>query len=135
MPAAEISAQDLADDLFAQTDVEETGAEAEDEPTVAAIPERSLKRRFKAATGTTLIGYVQNLRVEEAKRRLESELVSFEEIAADLGYENLAFFRRLFKRATGLTPSQYRRMFRPFVDAGGSVPSEMTVETHTQHPK
>jgi hypothetical protein len=40
MPAAEMSAQDLADDLFAQADVEETGAEAEEEPTVAAIPER-----------------------------------------------------------------------------------------------
>jgi transcriptional regulator GlxA family with amidase domain len=102
---------------------------------MAGIPERSLKRRFKTATGTTLIGYVQNVRVEEAKRRLESELVSFEEIAADLGYENLAFFRRLFKRATGLTPSQYRRMFRPFVDADGSIASEMAAETRTQHLK
>ena len=76
---------------------------------------RSKKRWFKAATGTTLIGYVQNLRVEEAKRRLESEDVGFETIAADLGYENLAFFRRLFKRTTGLTPGQYRRMFRPLM--------------------
>lgn len=84
---------------------------------VAGIPERSLKRRFKAATGTTLIGYVQNLRVEEAKRRLETEPVSFEEISAALGYENLAFFRRLFKRTTGLTPGAYRRMFRPFIGA------------------
>lgn len=82
---------------------------------VSGIPERSVKRRFKAATGTTLIGYVQNLRVEEAKRRLESEDVGFETIAADLGYENLAFFRRLFKRTTGLTPGQYRKMFRPLM--------------------
>ncbi len=86
---------------------------------VAGIPERSLKRRFKAATGATLIGYVQNLRVEEAKRQLETQPASFEEISADLGYENLAFFRRLFKRATGLTPGAYRRMFRPFIDAQG----------------
>ncbi len=82
---------------------------------IAGIPERSVKRRFKAATGSTLIAYVQNLRVEEAKRQLESSDASFEEIAADLGYENLAFFRRLFKRSTGLTPGQYRRMFRPFM--------------------
>jgi transcriptional regulator GlxA family with amidase domain len=89
---------------------------------MASIPERTLKRRFKAATGTTLIGYIQNQRVEEAKRRLESEDVSFEEIAAGLGYENLAFFRRLFKRSTGLTPGQYRRMFRPFLEGTASAP-------------
>ena len=35
-----------------------------------------------------------------------------------VGYENPAFFRRLFKRCTGLTPGQYRRMFRPFAAAG-----------------
>jgi len=37
----------------------------------ANIPERTLKRRFKAATGTTLIEYLQNLRIEEAKRLLD----------------------------------------------------------------
>lgn len=77
------------------------------------IPERSLKRRFKAATGSALIDYVQNLRVEEAKRLLETGDLAFDEIAAGLGYENPAFARRLFKRLTGLTPGQYRRMFKP----------------------
>jgi transcriptional regulator GlxA family with amidase domain len=81
------------------------------------IPERSLKRRFKAATGSTLIGQVQNLRIEEAKRILESGGRSFEDIAAEVGYENPAFFRRLFKRGTGLTPGQYRRLFRPILTA------------------
>lgn len=75
------------------------------------IAERSLKRRFKSATGTTLIGYVQKLRIEEAKRLLETGSDSSDEIAAAIGYENFAFFRRLFKRSTGLTPGQYRRMF------------------------
>jgi transcriptional regulator GlxA family with amidase domain len=83
----------------------------------SGIPERSLKRRFKAATGSTLMDYVQNLRVEEAKRKLESGSSPFEEIAAEVGYENQAFFRRLFKRSTGLTPGEYRRMFRPFSTA------------------
>jgi len=77
------------------------------------IPERSLKRRFRAATGTTLIGHVQNLRMEEAKRLLEGAGLSADEIAAAVGYDNPAFFRRLFRRSTGLTPSAYRRMFRP----------------------
>lgn len=80
------------------------------------VPERSLKRRFKMATGSTLIGYVQNLRVEEAKRLLETKPDAFDDISASLGYENFAFFRRLFKRSTGLTPGQYRRMFSAFAD-------------------
>ena len=81
------------------------------------IPERSLKRRFAAATGSTVIGYMQNLRIEEAKRLLESGDLSFDDIAAAVGYENSAFFRELFKRCTGLTAGSYRRMFRPIYDA------------------
>lgn len=84
----------------------------------SGIPERSLKRRFKAATGATLIGYVQNLRVEEAKRLLETGDMPFDDITCEVGYENPAFFRRLFKRATGLSPAAYRRMFRPISTAG-----------------
>jgi transcriptional regulator GlxA family with amidase domain len=81
----------------------------------ARLPERTLKRRFKSATGSTLIDYVQNLRVDEAKRLLETEATPFDEISAQVGYENPGFFRRLFRRRTGLTPGQYRRMFRPFL--------------------
>lgn len=84
------------------------------------IPERSLKRRFKAATGTTLIEHVQNLRIEKAKRLLETGGQSADEIAAVVGYDNPAFFRRLFKRSTGLTPGAYRRMFRPLSGAPGA---------------
>ena len=82
------------------------------------IPERSLKRRFTTATGSTVIGYVQNLRIEEAKRLLETGDSSSDDIAPAVGYENPAFFRKLFKRRTGLTAGQYRRMFRPISDAG-----------------
>ena len=81
------------------------------------IPERTLKRRFKAATGVTLIEHVQNLRIEEAKNLLENENVAADEISAMIGYDNAAFFRRLFKRRTGLTPGAYRRMFRPVLKA------------------
>ena len=82
---------------------------------ICQIPGRSLKRRFREATGTTLIGYAQNLRVEEAKRQLEEGGQAIDEIAVDVGYENVAFFRRLFKRSTGLSPGEYRRMFQPFL--------------------
>ncbi len=78
----------------------------------SGVPERSIKRRFKAATGETLIDRVQNLRIEEAKRQLESGDDAFDVISFSVGYENPGFFRNLFKRRTGLTPSQYRRMFQ-----------------------
>ena len=81
----------------------------------AGIPERSLKRRFRAATGNTLIAHVQNLRVEAAKRLLETGGMAAEEVPPVVGYENGAFFRALFRRTTGLTPGQYRAMFRPLV--------------------
>ena len=81
------------------------------------IPERTLKRRFKAATGSTLIEYLQNLRIEEAKRLLESGQIPVDDISAEVGYGDASFFRRLFKRRTGLTPGQYRRMFKPLAAA------------------
>jgi len=79
----------------------------------AQAPERTLKRRFKAATGLAIIDYVQNLRIEEAKRRLESSDEPADEIGFAVGYEDPSFFRRLFKRRTGITPGRYRRVFQP----------------------
>uniref|UniRef100_B8HZN5 Transcriptional regulator, AraC family n=1 Tax=Cyanothece sp. (strain PCC 7425 / ATCC 29141) TaxID=395961 RepID=B8HZN5_CYAP4 len=89
------------------------------------IPERTLKRRFKAATGSTLIEYLQNLRIEEAKHQFEVSDKSVESICYEVGYEEVSFFRRLFKRLTGITPSQYRRMFQPLLTA--SNPSEKEI--------
>lgn len=77
------------------------------------VPPRTLKRRFKAATGLALIDYVQNLRIEEAKRLLEEHDRAADEISAEVGYEDASFFRRLFKRRTGLSPGGYRRLFSP----------------------
>lgn len=83
----------------------------------AGIPERTLKRRFKSATGSSLIAYIQNLRVEEAKHLLESTDAPVDEISYLTGYSDTSFFRRLFKRLTGLTPSHYRKMFQPILSA------------------
>ena len=76
------------------------------------MPERTLKRRFKAATGLSFIDYLQNLRIEEAKGLLESSKRSADDISADVGYQDPSFFRRLFNRRTGMTPIRYRRMFQ-----------------------
>ena len=77
------------------------------------IPERTLKRRFKRATGMALLDYVQNLRIEDAKRLLESSALAVDDISFEVGYEDPSFFRRLFKRRTGLSPVKYRRAFQP----------------------
>jgi transcriptional regulator GlxA family with amidase domain len=76
------------------------------------LAERTFKRRFAAATGLTPIAYVQRLRIEDAKRRLERTDASVDEISWRVGYEDSAFFRRLFKRTTGLAPGAYRKRFR-----------------------
>jgi len=79
---------------------------------LAALPERTFKRRFRKATGYSPIAYVRNLRIEEAKRRLERTDHPIDEISWTVGYEDPAFFRRLFRRITRLTPGDYRRKFR-----------------------
>jgi transcriptional regulator GlxA family with amidase domain len=84
---------------------------------LAGIPERTLKRRFKAATGVSIIEYLQNLRVEEAKGLLEASDLAVDEISYEAGYSDPSFFRRLFKRLTGLSPSNYRKMFQPILSA------------------
>lgn len=78
----------------------------------SGLPARSFKRRFSRATGYSPIAYVQHVRVEEAKRRLERTTEPVERIAWNVGYEDEASFRRLFKRITHLTPAAYRRKFR-----------------------
>jgi len=76
------------------------------------LAERTFKRRFTNGTGLSPIAYVQRLRIEDAKRRLERTEVSVDEISWQVGYEEPAFFRRLFKRVTGLAPGAYRRRFK-----------------------
>ncbi len=78
----------------------------------SGLAPRTFKRRFKEATGHTPIAYVQRIRVERAKRLLETSRMSVEEISWAVGYEDPASFRRLFKRLTGLAPGEYRHRFR-----------------------
>jgi len=72
---------------------------------------RSLERRFKQATGVTPLGYLQQLRVETAKRLLEEGSRTFNEITYQVGYEDISFFRKIFVRLTGLRPKEYQQRF------------------------
>jgi transcriptional regulator GlxA family with amidase domain len=92
----------------------------------SGLAERTFKRRFTQATGYTPIDYAQRLRIEDAKRRLERTDAPVDEIGWQVGYEDAAFFRRLFKRLTGLSPSRYRRHFQvPAFARGGDAQSSL----------
>ncbi len=86
----------------------------------SGLPDRTFKRRFKAATGFSPVEYVQTLRIEESKQLLERTMMHVEEVGAAVGYEDTAFFRRLFKRQVGITPARYRLQFQS-VGAIGDV--------------
>jgi transcriptional regulator GlxA family with amidase domain len=94
----------------------------------ARMPERTLKRRFKRATGLALIDYLQNLRIEAAKGLLEASDRAVDEISYDVGYEDPSFFRRLFKRRTGVAPAQYRRVFKP-IHLAAPAPGQLRKRT------
>src|SRR3546814_4280451 len=78
----------------------------------SGFPKRTFDRRFRAATGYSPLAYVQALRIEEAKQLLETGSAFVEAVACEVGYEDLASLRRLFRRQAGMTPGSYRRKFR-----------------------
>jgi transcriptional regulator GlxA family with amidase domain len=88
---------------------------------------RNFIRRFKASTGRLPGAYVQMLRVSAAKELLEHGAASIQAVCLKTGYEDIAFFRSLFKRHTGMTPAEYRSRFaqmsfdRGELASGGSV--------------
>ena len=73
--------------------------------------ERSLLRHFRSHLGVTPQAHIQHLRVERAKALLESTHLSFDEIVERCGYSDSASFRKLFKRATAITPGDYRQRY------------------------
>jgi transcriptional regulator GlxA family with amidase domain len=76
-----------------------------------AVSERTLNRRFRQAVGEAPLHYLQSLRVDVAKRLLETRGLNVDAVSARVGYSDLSTFRRLFKRETGLSPRDYQRRF------------------------
>lgn len=72
---------------------------------------RTLIRRFKQATGTTPIKYLQKTKIEAAKRMLETTEKEVSDIMLCSGYNDAKNFRQLFKTLTGLTPKRYREKY------------------------
>lgn len=73
---------------------------------------RNIVRRFKQITGITPIEYLQQTRIEAAKRLLEQTGQQMTEIIFSSGYSDPKAFRKVFKKSVGMTPSQYREKFQ-----------------------
>ncbi|MBR3924262.1 MAG: substrate-binding domain-containing protein [Kiritimatiellae bacterium] len=70
---------------------------------------RSAENMFRAATGHSILEEIQSVRLNEVKRLLSNPLMKIGAIAAQTGYRSENFLTRLFKRETGMTPSQWRK--------------------------
>ncbi len=73
---------------------------------------RAFERRFKAATGDTPLTYLQRVRVDRAKKILETDNSSFDQISYEVGYEDSSYFRKVFVKVAGIRPSEYRSRFQ-----------------------
>ena len=76
------------------------------------LNEAKLMHDFKQLFGQTIFDFTQNLRMDEAKRLLETTERSITEVAFDVGYEYSSTFTTAFKRRFGITPSVAREAFR-----------------------
>ncbi|MNJ47324.1 HTH-type transcriptional regulator YesS [compost metagenome] len=64
---------------------------------------------FKMHTGENFIDYVTRLRIDEAKKLIVERRLSLKEICFEVGYKDPNYFSRVFKKMTGITPSEYRQ--------------------------
>jgi len=73
---------------------------------------RSLNRRFRQATNTTPLQYLQELRISQAKDLLKQSNLVIAEVADRVGYQDTSYFSGLFKKLNAITPNEYRRLVR-----------------------
>lgn len=80
-----------------------------DMATMVNMSESAFSHFFKKHTGLTYVTYVNNLRIAKACRLLESTMMSVSEICYETGFNNKSNFNRIFLRARGVTPKEYRK--------------------------
>ncbi len=76
-----------------------------------AISRRNFERRFKKATSNTPVEYLQRVKIEAAKKSLESGRENVNEVMYSVGYSDHKAFRNIFKKITGLSPIEYRNKY------------------------
>lgn len=75
------------------------------------VSQRTLIRRFKNELNVTPITYVQNARIETAKKILENTSTPLQQVVEQVGYNDISSFSKMFKKRVGLTPIGYRQRF------------------------
>jgi transcriptional regulator GlxA family with amidase domain len=73
-----------------------------------AVGRRNFDRRFIKATGNTPVEYSQRVKIESAKKSLETSRKTINEVMYDVGYSDVKAFREVFRKITGMSPLQYR---------------------------
>ena len=63
---------------------------------------------FKKETGQTFINYLNNYKIEKSKNLLENTNMTLLDISLEVGFDNLSYFHKLFKRKYNLTPKEFR---------------------------
>lgn len=81
------------------------------------VSRRNFDRRFVKATGNTPIEYMQRVKMEAAKKQLESTQKNVHEVMYGVGYSDLKAFRDVFKKITGLSPLEYKQRFNSSTQA------------------
>ncbi|MBI2519959.1 MAG: helix-turn-helix transcriptional regulator [Bdellovibrio sp.] len=106
-PGPVARAQALLRDLVASQDLD-----LQQIATLAGLSKFHFVRAFKEKTGMTPVRYLNSLRVDIAKQKLQARARSVIDIAADVGFTDLSAFNKAFKRHTGMSPTQYRNFFQ-----------------------
>lgn len=78
---------------------------------------RNFIRRFKKATNNTPLEYLQRVKIEAAKKMLERSSETISILMFEVGYNDAKTFRNVFKRATGLSPQDYRKKYNRKMNA------------------
>jgi beta-lactam-binding protein with PASTA domain len=88
----------------------EPPTDAPTEPPVVDAKYVPLALDFKNKTGVNFIDYLTNIRIERAKELLADSDVSIKEICSEVGYADPNYFSRIFKKVTGVTPTEYKEV-------------------------
>jgi transcriptional regulator GlxA family with amidase domain len=73
-----------------------------------AVGRRNFDRRFIKATGNTPVEYSQRVKIESAKKALETTRKTINEVMYEVGYSDVKAFREVFRKITGMSPLEYR---------------------------
>ncbi len=85
-----------------------------------AVTEHVLSRAVNMCLGQSISALISQYRVEEAQLRLAQEEVAITTIAFEVGFNSIPSFNRVFKQATGVSPSEYRQKKRAYKNGGAS---------------